>query len=224
MIRTSAPARITLRLAAVAMAAACMAWAAPAAAVDTAYIGVHVGRNDLDHWDHSADFGAGVRTPGRLSLDSKTQWGLTAGRQMDLARFELEYQQGQFDVTGFTLGALSGVRSASGDFRALTFNAYRSFPLNDQANVYLGGGLGIGHSKLPALARVSACDCYREASDTGLTVQLRAGAEYAFGEGHRVFLQYTLMRLPRAGSDGTPSVDYSRETVNTLSLGYGRAF
>ena len=172
------------------------------------------------------DFGALVKSSGSVTVDSSWHVGVVLGRQTENARFEAEYQEGNLDIMGLALGAV--VRTgpdASGRYRALMANAYRTFTLSPAVEAYAGLGIGMGSVMLPALAPVGACNCFRQASKTDFAFQARVGAEYLTATGDRLFLQYTWLRLPAADSGSVvPSVSYPHTSVGTVSGGFRKKF
>lgn len=188
------------------------------------YVGVHGGRNNLDDWDATVSLGPSVRLPGRLAVDSGTHWGVLGGRQTENARYELEYQRGDFDIGSAHLGAVTQATSASGNYQALTANAYRTHDLSDRFGVFAGLGLGWGKVKLPGITLASGCNCFSESNKSGAVVQARVGAQWQIQSSHDVSLQYTWLRLPRASSGTVPGAEYSRKTVGALTVGYRHEF
>jgi opacity protein-like surface antigen len=205
------------------LAAILLAPLAAGAAQPQFYVGVHAGANNLSSWPAEVDFGAGVRTAGRASLDSGGHFGLMLGRQTENARFELEYQRGRFDLTAVELGGLSGGASGKGHYDALTVNAYRTAALAQRWTGYAGAGIGWGKATLPANS-LAGCDCFPAASKGGLAWQLRAGAEYELRQGHGLFAQLTWLSLPRSAGGSGPSVEWRRRGVASVNLGYRAAF
>ena len=188
------------------------------------YAGIHLGGNNLDNWPATVNFGAGVSSPGSLSIDKSWQGGLVVGRQVGNGRFEAEYQYGRIDVTGVSLAAISRAGGASGHYHALTVNAYRTHDFSPNVNGYIGVGVGLGQVSLPALAPLAGCNCFRAASKSEFAFQARVGAEYSIASEHRVFAQYTWLRVPGADAGATPSASYPHKTIGTLGAGYRRMF
>lgn len=184
------------------------------------YLTVHGGRNHLDNWPATVTLGPGVSTDGNLKLDYGLHFGVAAGRQTENARFELEYQQGSFDVTGIQLGPVSESVSGSGQYRALTVNAYRTHAFDDNWLGFAGLGIGFGRIELPEASFSSGCHCFAAASKDGLALLGRLGIEYRFNAHHNAALQYTWLRVPGPQSGGSPGVSYPRETLGILGIGY----
>lgn len=184
------------------------------------YLTVHAGYNHLDNWPATVDFGAGVNVGGKLQLDYGPHFGIAAGRQTENARFELEYQQGSFDLTGVQLGPVSESASGTGHYKALTANAYRTYAFDANWLAFAGLGIGFGRVELPAAGFSSGCNCFAAASKDGLALLGRVGLEYRFNARHNAALQYTWLRMPGPQSGGSPSVSYPRETIGIIGLGY----
>lgn len=212
-----------IRLSALAATLAC-AGAGAAAAQPGYYIGLHGGMNNLDSWPATVTLGPGVSLPGSLSLDNGTHFGVIAGRQTENARFEIEAQAGNFDITAIQLGLVQQGVSASGRYKAFTFNAYRTQALSERFTGYAGLGIGWGSASLPQLGFTSGCNCFAAASQTGLAYLGRVGLEYRFGDHHHAFAQYTLLRLPRSDSGGVPGTEYARKGVGIAGVGYRFTF
>lgn len=189
------------------------------------YAGLHGGINDLDDgWDATVSLGGPVRVPGKLSLDRGQHWGLFAGKQTENARFELEYQRGDFDITRIQLGPQQQAMSTGGDYDLLTINAYRTWDPSDSYTLYAGLGIGWGHTRLPLMGFTSGCQCFAAASRSDFVYQGRLGAEYHFAHGHNAFVQATWIALPTPGSRSNPGVVYSGKGVRALSVGYRKEF
>lgn len=196
---------------------------APAAAQPAAsYLGVHAGSHDLDRWPASVNFG-GPSSAGELRLDERGQFGVLGGRQYGANRFELEYQRGRFDVTGASLGAVSGPAGGSGRYDVLTLGAYRVFNLSGSLGAFAGAAIGAARVRLPQVG-LTSCNCFAAARASGWAAQLRAGLEYQFGAGHALFAQYSWLRLPGADAGAGPVASYDRRSVETLGVGYRKAF
>jgi opacity protein-like surface antigen len=218
--------RIVRRLAALAAVAACGAALAQTAQQPAYYGGVHGGVNNLNQWDGSVDFGAGVRIPGQVSLDRGAHFGVFGGRQDEHARWEAELQGGRFDVNAIQLGTQRQSQDASGHYEALTLNAYRVEPIGQARRLDIYGALGIGWGRvsLPQMGFASGCNCFASASKSGLTWLARAGLEYNFDAQNKAFVQYTFLGLPRPGSGASPGVEYQRKTIGAATVGYRRVF
>lgn len=188
------------------------------------YAGVHLGQNIVSSWPATIDFGAGVRSGGGVSLDNGAHFGVIAGKQTPNARFEAEYQRGRVKITDARLATVSAPRGGTGHYDVFMLNAYRTFDLTPQFNAYAGVGIGYAKLKMPDLAPLAGCNCFRSASDSGFALQARLGTEYSFGGGHHLFAQYTALRLPGASSNGTPSVSYGRKTIGVVTAGYRKTF
>lgn len=188
------------------------------------YLGGHAGVSMASGWPAKVDFGAGVRVDGRLSLDNDTHYGLILGRETEKARFELEYQAGNLDLTQVQAGAMSQSTNGRLKYDLLTFNAYRTHAFDPQWKGYAGLGIGWGKVRFPEAGFPGVCNCFPATSDGGLAYQGRLGLEYGFGEGHKLFTQYSWMSLPGATSGGTPGVEYPRRGVGALTIGYRKNF
>ena len=189
------------------------------------YLGAHIGRNALDSWPATVNFGAGVRTGAALSLDAGSHYGLILGRQTEKARFELEYQRGDLKLTGVRVGAASEAASGRLRYDAFTINAYRTHDFNADWKGFAGVGIGWGSVDLPAASFGGSCKCFPATSDSGLLYQGRLGLEYAVAPEHKLFAQYTWLRLPGADSGSvTPGVEYPNRTLGALSVGYRKTF
>lgn len=191
------------------------------------YAGFHLGRNDLDNWPAKVDFGAGIVVDGGMDLDSGKHVGLLLGKQSERARFELEYQQGRFELANLRLGPLSEPMGGSGHYEALTLNAYRRIPLHGDLSGFVGAGIGWGAISLPQAGFFGGCHCFPHASKSDWVYQGRLGLEYLIGAGNFAFAQYTWLKLPGAAeevsSDG-PGVVYPRRSVGIFSIGYRSLF
>lgn len=215
-------AHITARL--LSTTAALLACAAgPAGAQPGYYFGAHLGVNDASDWPAQVNFGAGVSTGGSADLKQGAQVGLALGRETENARFEVEYQHGRFKVERLHLGTQSQAADGSGHYDTLMLNAYRLVEFAPKWKGFAGAGIGWGRSALPQ-GSIGACNCFAEASDSGLAYQLRVGAEYALAPDQQVFAQINWLRLPRASGGGTPGVTYGRNSVGALSVGYRKSF
>ena len=187
------------------------------------YIGAHLGQNNLSDWPAEVNFG-GVTSRGRLGLDDGLHGGVMVGRQTENARFEVEYQQGRLDITSVSLGPVNRSEDARGKYQVLMLNAYRTFVIRPNLNAYVGAGIGWASVKLPGLPPLNGCNCFPAASEKDVAFQARVGAEYEFSLGHRLFLQYSALRLPSANSGGVPSVSYAHKNVSAITAGYRMNF
>ena len=217
-----------LRQAGLAACAAALAGAAYAnhGAPAANYLGLHGGVNNVrGDWGADVSLGTAVTLPGTLSTQRGAHFGVFGGRQTEHARFELEYQQGRFDVTRLQLGPVSQAVDTGGNYRALTANAYRTEPISSRLTLYGALGIGWGRVALPQMAFVSPpCNCFPAASKSGFAWLARAGIEFQVSEGGRAFVQYTHLDLPRAGSGGAPGVSYSRRDAGALTVGWRHTF
>lgn len=205
------------------LGAAALAIVAPVAAQPAlSYLGVHAGTHDLDRWPATVNFG-GPASAGELRLDGRGQFGVLGGRQYGANRFELEYQRGRFDVTGASLGPVSGAAGGDGHYDVLTLGAYRVFGLSASVGAFAGAAVGAARVRLPQVG-FTGCNCFPAARSTGWAAQLRAGVEYQFGAGHALFAHYSWLRLPGADAGAAPAVSYDRRSVETVGLGYRKAF
>ena len=127
------------------------------------YWSVQGGMNNVSDWPATVNFG-GPEVDGSLQIDRGVQFGAALGKQYGQARYELEYQHGQFDIKGATVAAISQAADASGKYDVLTLNAYRTFALNDTLAAYAGLGLGYGRVNLPQLGGANGCQCLNSAS------------------------------------------------------------
>lgn len=196
------------------------------------YGGVQFGRNNLDEWSNQVKLGAGVKVDGRTVTDAGSVAGLVLGRQVvktedgeqKITRYEVEYQRGKFDVQGVEIGAFSEAATGKGKYQALTLNAYRQKPWNENWSGYAGLGIGWGKAELPRVALSNGCDCVGEASKSGLVLLARAGVEYRFNQHHNAFVQYTFLNMQGPSSGSTPGVDYSRKWIGAAAIGYRYLF
>lgn len=190
------------------------------------YLGVQGGVNNLrGDWNADVSLGPGLSLPGSVSTKRGSHLGVFGGRQTEHARFELEYQRGEFDITGLQLGPATQIVSAGGDYQAFTVNGYRTQPFGDRITGYAGLGIGWGRVSLPGMAFTTPpCNCFPAASKSGFTWLARAGAELHVGSSGRAFVQYTHLELPRATSGGSPGVEYSRKRVGAVAAGYRHLF
>ena len=192
---------------------------------DKYYLGAHLGRNALDSWPATVNFGAGVRASGSLSLDPGGHYGLVFGRQTENARFEVEYQRGDLKLTGIRLGAGSEAAAGRVRYDALTVNAYRTHAFSPTWIGFAGVGVGWGSVDLPSATFGGSCKCFPATSDSGLLYQGRLGLEYVVATEQKVFAHYTWLRLPGADSSSlVPGVEYPRRGLGALSVGYRKSF
>lgn len=196
------------------------------------YGGVHFGRNNIDEWTDQVGLGGGVRLDGRVTTASKDVAGFVLGRQVDKTdgdekvanRYEVEYQRGRFDIQGVQIGPFSQAATGKGKYDALTLNAYRQKPWNENWSGYLGLGIGWGKAEMPALNGATGCNCMGAASKSGLVYLARAGVEYRFDQHHNAFVQYTFLNMQGPSSGSTPGVDYSRKWIGAAAIGYRYLF
>jgi opacity protein-like surface antigen len=196
----------------------------PAQAETVNYWAVQLGSNTVRDWNAKVDFGFGTPVAGRADLDRGLHGGLALGRQSQHLRYELEYQQGRFDIERLTLGAVSQAVDASGRYQALMGNAYRTDRLSQSVDSFIGAGIGWGRVRLPRLALSASCDCFGPASDKGFAWQLRAGLAYRLSPTAALSLQLTRMDLPSPQRGGAPGVAYEDRHFNTVTLGYARQY
>ena len=194
-----------------------------AQAEETRYWSVHGGMNKLSDWPARVNFG-GPSVDASLKIERGMQFGAAVGKQYDKARYELEYQHGQFDISGATVAALAQAADASGKYDVVTFNAYRSLPLNAALSTYAGLGLGYGRINLPQVGGASGCRCLGKASKGGAAYQARIGMEYRMSESGLAFMQAGWLSLAGARSDGAAYVAYPRRGFAMLSVGYRGLF
>ena len=206
-------------------AALCLPLAAQAQAQarDAQYWSVQGGMNNVSDWPAKINFG-GPEVDGALQIDRGAQFGVALGKEYDNNRFEVEYQHGQFDVTGATVAAVRQAADASGKYDVLTLNAYRMFPLNDALAAYAGLGFGYGRINLPHVGGATGCQCLNSAAKGNGVYQARLGMEYRLGESGLAFVQAGWLSLPGAGSDGAAFVSYPRRGFATLGVGYRGLF
>jgi len=188
------------------------------------YAGIHGGRNDVGDWSANVSLGAGLSLPGSVGAERGAHWGVFGGRQTENARFELEYQRGDFDIRSISAGPLRQAVRTDGDYQALTANAYRTYDFNERFGAYAGLGIGWGKVKMPRMGFTGGCNCFPEASKSGFAYQARVGGEWHIAPTHNAFVQYTWLRLPRPSSGGAPGVEYSRKSVGAWTVGYRHEF
>ncbi len=196
------------------------------------YGSIQVGRNNVTSWKNEVNLGGGVQLPGLVSSDAKGVVGLVLGRQetrvdnneQKITRYELEYQRGQFNLTGVEVGVVNAAVSGKGKYEALTLNAVRQVPWNESWSGYAGLGIGWGRVQMPQFTLSNACNCTGSPNKSGLTVLARGGVEYSLDNQNKAFVQYTFLNLKGPDSDGTPSRNYSRKWVGALSVGYRYIF
>lgn len=188
-------------------------------AEDAGYWSVQGGVNKLSDWPGTVNFG-GPAADASLQLDRGAQFGAAIGRQYDKTRYELEYQHGQFDITGARVAALTQPADGSGKYDVLTANAYRTLPLNDTLALYAGLGLGYGRINLPKVGGATGCQCLGKASKGSAAYQARLGMEYRTSDTGLAFVQAGWLSLPGARSEGTAYVTYPRRGFATVGVGY----
>lgn len=206
------------------LAAPALAQSSTATTEPRVYMGLQLGRHNLDSWDNQVRLGPGVALDGKVHTDAGNVFGVVLGRQSENARYELEYQRGAFDVRRIELGAVNQPVSGSGKYQALTLNAYRQEAFNAQWSGYAGVGLGWGKADVPRIDLSNGCNCVGEAAKSGLTLLARAGVEYRFDQHHNAFAQYTLLRVPGPSAGGTPGVSYDKQWIGALAVGYRYLF
>lgn len=192
-------------------------------AQESRYWSVQGGMNKLSDWPATVNFG-GPSVDASLQIDRGLQFGAVIGKQYDKARYDLEYQYGQFDITGATVGAVSQAADASGKYHVLTANAYRSVPLNDTVALFGGLGVGYGRVTLPTLGGAGGCQCLNEASKGSLAYQARLGLDLRMSESGVAFVQAGWLRLPGARSEGAAYVSYPNRGFATFGIGYRGLF
>lgn len=188
------------------------------------YMGLQLGRYNVDNWNSQVQLGPSVALDGKVHTDTGNVFGLVLGRQHEKARYELEYQRGAFDVRRIEVGAVNQPASGSGKYQALTLNAYRQEPFDAKWSGYAGLGLGWGRADLPRIDLSNGCDCVGAASKSGLALLARAGLEYRFDQHHNAFAQYTLLRVPGPSSGSMPGVRYDSQWVGAWAVGYRYLF
>lgn len=190
------------------------------------YGGLQIGRNNVSSWADSVTLGPGISVPGQLGTKAGKLAGLVLGRQSEKARWEVEYQRGDFKLANVEVGAVAESASGTGRYQALTANGYRLAPLGEGRTWtgYGALGLGWGRAELPAVTLSSACPCMPASSKSGLVFLARLGIDYRVTEDDRLFLQYSLLRMPGPASGTVPGVQYATKWIGGLGLGYRRLF
>ncbi|MBC7453000.1 MAG: outer membrane beta-barrel protein [Massilia sp.] len=194
-----------------------------AQAQESRYWSVQGGMNNVSDWPGRVNFG-GPSVDASLQIDRGVQFGAAIGKQYHSARYELEYQHGQFDITGARVAAVAQAADASGKYDVLTANAYRVLPLNAAWSAYAGLGIGYGRVNLPQLGGAAGCQCLGKASKGSVAYQARLGMEYRVSDAGQAFVQAGWLSLPGAQSDGAAYVAYPRRGFATLGIGYRAAF
>jgi opacity protein-like surface antigen len=185
------------------------------------YIGFQAGVYNLDSWDGKVNLGSEIVLNGNLEIDKQFQAGVFLGREYEKARYELEYGRGNFDITDVRLGRIDQAISSSGNYRAWTFNAYRTAEITDHFSGFAGLGIGWGRAELPKIDSDSNCDCMDAAAETGFAYQGRVGIEYQPSEKHNLFVQYTWLKIHGPQSEGSDTgVSYSEKTLGIVGAGY----
>jgi hypothetical protein len=112
------------------------------------------------------------------------------------------------------------VQGDEGQYEALLLNGMRLHDFSERLAGYLGLGLGMGRTELPAQGFTGGCQCFPEAEESGFVWQARIGLEYRFGERTRLGLHYSrLFGMPGPVSDaGAPSIVYDERDIDTLAL------
>ncbi|MFB9246156.1 outer membrane protein [Massilia antarctica] len=188
------------------------------------YWGAHLGANMLREWDASVDFGFGGAIGGRAELKRGLHGALQMGRLSGHGRYELEYERGRIRVQRLTLEPLSKSVDGSGHYDAVFVNAYRTDRLGTALNSFVGGGIGWGRVKLPQLNLGETCACFGPASKGGFAWQLRAGLDYRLSATDNIALQYSWLHLAPPERGGEPAVQYERQRLGALTLGYLHQF
>ncbi|TFH70302.1 hypothetical protein E3V39_15075 [Gammaproteobacteria bacterium LSUCC0112] len=190
------------------------------------YVGVHAGPHDLRQWPVEVNLGNDIRLPGRLDLDAGFRYGALLGRQYKKYRYELEYQEGRFDINDINLGKRSQDVDDSGKYQVWTLNAYRTKELGQRVTGFIGAGIGWGHSRLPEMGFTNGCQCFPKADGSDFIWQLRAGLERQLSLRNHLGIQYTrLFRIPGPESgDQLPQAIYPRQEVGAWSLTFRRDF
>lgn len=186
------------------------------------YVSAKIGWHDAERWKGVVDLGNQVRFDGRVATDPTWLGGLAVGREYEHSRFEIEFQQGNFEGTSILLNGLSESQSdADGHYRALTINATRMFELNERFEAFAGVGLGWGEVDLPSMGFANACDCFPEASESGFIWQGRLGIDYLYGRSTTFFAQFTrIFDFAGPVSDSiAPGVSYSERDITSFAVG-----
>ncbi|MES2759277.1 MAG: hypothetical protein V4693_18045 [Pseudomonadota bacterium] len=188
------------------------------------YWAVQGGPNHLSSWPGEVNFG-GPRSDASLTLASGATVGLVLGRQIGKARYDLEYQHGQLDITAVRIAALSENVDSRLKYDTLTVNASRQLRLSESLLLFAGAGVGVGRVNLPTIGlTVAKCKCITSASETGAVVQLRIGMDYQLDDNRVAYLQLGATRLPGASSGALPTITYARRDVATMAVGYRGLF
>ncbi len=185
------------------------------------YLGLQLGLHDVDAWPARISLGNGVDFDGGVLLDEQPAWGVQFGREHENWRYELEYQRGGYEVGTLNLGALTeDVQGDEGQYEALLLNGMRLHDFSERLAGYLGLGIGMGRTELPAQGFTGGCQCFPEAEESGFVWQARIGLEYRFGERTRLGLHYSrLFGMPGPVSDaGAPAIAYEERDIDTLAL------
>lgn len=204
-------------------ASAAAAPSLPSGASDD-YWGIHGGQNDLDRLNLRAVYALGTAYDGHADLQHGSHVGVQFGRRVEHARYELEFEAGDFRVRHLAVGPISADVAARGHYQAAFANVYGTGRLNDSLGAFAGAGIGWGRSSLPHLAMKSTCTCYGAASGNGFAWQLRGGVSYRVSEASDVSLMATRLYLPGAETAGPPAVHYAHLDFNAWSLGWTSRF
>lgn len=188
-------------------------------AVPRYYAGFHGGVHDIDEWDADVELGAGIQLQGHLDLEGQREGGFIVGREYTHARFELEYQRGDFDISDVRLGAIAQSTTGTGDYKAITANAYWQQHFSESFSAYLGVGIGWGETSLPRINFANGCNCMNTSKESDFVYLVRIGAEYRFADNHNLFIQYSILDLPGPVS-ATNGVRYDDNEVGIGALGY----
>lgn len=142
----------------------------------TWYGTAHLGKNSLELWHASVDFGGPV-LPGRLDLNKSLHGGFALGRDFGKWRAELEFKQSRIDIDSAVVGTLTQESSGRGRYRVGMFNGYREVQVSQSLLGYIGGGIGYAKVRLPEITvgAASACRCFRGADKGDWTYQGRVG-------------------------------------------------
>jgi hypothetical protein len=190
------------------------------------YMTLSAGLHDLDSWDGTVDLGNNIAFDGTAELDNGMAYGMEIGRVYEKYRWELEYQQGNFDATSIILNSLQESQSKTGRYRAITLNGYRHFQLSEAWQINAGLGIGMGEAKMPGMGFTGGCNCFASAKNSGFVWLARLELEYRMDNNNFLGLRFTgLIDIPGPESGSAkPAIIYNNKDIKAVSLSYRHSF
>jgi len=188
------------------------------------YWGVHGGQNDLDRLGVHARYASSTRYDGHVDLQHGAHVGVQLGRSSAQARYEVEFETGDFSARHLTAGPINADVHGRGHYQAAFANVYGTAHLSERLDAFAGIGAGWGHVEVPHLVLKNACTCFGKSTKDGGAWQARVGLAWQVSPASDVDLQYTRLGLPGAETDGPPAVQYNRLGFGAWTLGWRSRF